>query len=78
MKTVVYTTKIFALIGLAFGLVYTIGGFFIDLFSTGLNEGTILASMSLVVMPILAAIPGMLIGFIIFLIKDRRTQNEPE
>ena len=49
-------------LGVVCGVVYSVGGFFVDLFTTGLNGGTALAFMALVGMPALFGAIGFLLG----------------
>ena len=49
-----------AFLGLFLGMIYSVGGFFVDLFTIGLNRGTILAFGALVGMPVI----GLVLGFI--------------
>lgn len=53
-----------ALMGVIYGLVYSIGGVFYDLAHGGLNAGTAIAFLALVVVPILAALIGIIVGYI--------------
>ena len=55
--------------GLALGVTYSVGGFFIDLLTVGLNFGTLMAFGALVGMPLISALLGFLIGKLIGLIK---------
>ena len=55
--------------GLALGVTYSVGGFFIDLLTVGLNLGTLMAFGALVGMPLISALLGFLIGKLIGLIK---------
>jgi hypothetical protein len=65
---------IFALIGLVAGILYSFGGLIIDTLvsleliyimeTPGLSYGTVLAFGALIGMPLLAAIVGLVIGFI--------------
>ena len=47
------------IIGLICGVIYSIGGFFVDLFTTGLNQGTALAMLALPTMTLI----GLGVGF---------------
>jgi len=51
-----------ALIGLAAGIIYSFGGAIYDIFTIGLNEGTALAFLALLGMPIMFAAYGFIIG----------------
>lgn len=67
---------LFGLIGLCFGIYYSIGGMFIDILvsaevlqaenwdTPGLSIGTIMAYMALVAMPLFAALCGFVLGII--------------
>jgi len=55
--------------GLALGVTYSVGGFFVDLLTTGLNLGTLMAFGALIGMPLISALLGFLIGKLIALIK---------
>lgn len=49
-------------IGLVCGVIYSVGGFFVDLFTVGLNGGTALAFGALLGMPVLFAAFGWACG----------------
>lgn len=51
-----------AVVGLALGVVYSVGGFFVDLMGPGLNAGTALAFLALIGMPVIFGTAGLLIG----------------
>ena len=51
-----------AVIGLACGILYSVGGFFVDLFTRGLNWGTLLAFGAIIGMPVVFAAFGFGIG----------------
>ncbi|MBZ0269249.1 hypothetical protein K8I85_13930 [bacterium] len=51
-----------AALGLVCGVLYSVGGFFRDLFTTGLNAGTAMAFGALVGMPVLFGAAGLLAG----------------
>ena len=55
--------------GLALGVTYSVGGFFVDLLTVGLNLGTLMAFGALVGMPMISALLGFLMGKLIGLIK---------
>ncbi len=57
-------TILMTLIGLLLGVLYSIGGLFVDLFSTGLNKGSLLAMGALWAMPILAGLVGCALGLL--------------
>jgi hypothetical protein len=44
------------------GLLYSVGGFFVDLFTIGLNQGTLLAFGALIGMPLIFAAAGFALG----------------
>jgi hypothetical protein len=48
--------------GLALGVTYSVGGFFVDLLTTGLNLGTLMAFGALIGMPLISALLGFLLG----------------
>jgi hypothetical protein len=56
--------KLGALIGLALGLLYSIGGFFLDLSTTGLNAGTAMAFGAILGMPLMFGGAGFLLGLL--------------
>jgi len=72
----VFQAVLIALIGMLCGILYSFGGFFIDLFvslgllssermfTPGLSFGTILAFGALIGMPIIFAIVGFLLGIL--------------
>lgn len=51
-----------AWLGLACGVLYSVGGFFHDLFTTGLNGGTAMAFGALIGMPLIFGTFGFLVG----------------
>jgi len=51
-----------AFLGLVCGVFYAVGGFFYDLFTTGLNAGTAMAFGALVGMPAIFAAVGFALG----------------
>ncbi len=51
-----------AAVGLACGVAYSVGGFFVDLATTGLNAGTALAFLALLGMPALFGAVGFASG----------------
>jgi hypothetical protein len=51
-----------ALLGLLCGIAYSVGGFFYDLATTGLNLGTLLAFGALVGMPVIFGVVGLALG----------------
>ena len=74
LKNAALQAKIAALIGLILGIIYSVGGFFIDLLVTfsviatpetpGLSYGTLLAFGALIGMPLIAAVIGFTYGLI--------------
>ena len=61
-------------LGLACGVVYALGGLVIDLRTTGLNWGSLLAFGALIGMPALAAAVGFVLGPLIgFSVQGVRT-----
>jgi len=54
-----------AYLGLAFGVLYSVGGFFVDLLTIGLNWGTAMAFGALVGMPLIFAALGFLVGALV-------------
>ncbi|HAT37183.1 MAG TPA: hypothetical protein DCS75_01735 [Gemmatimonadetes bacterium] len=57
--------------GLALGVTYSIGGFFIDLLTVELKLGTLTAFEALVGMPLISAI----LGFLLDVLEQRVCQN---
>lgn len=55
---------IMALIGLLAGMLYSVGGLIIDIFTIGLNGGTALAFLALIGMPVIFAVFGFITGII--------------
>ena len=51
-----------AWLGLIFGVLYSVGGFFIDLLTIGLNGGTVLAFAALIGMPVAFGLIGFVAG----------------
>ena len=56
------TAALMAGIGFVCGVLYSVVGFFIDLFGPGLNYGTVLAFGALIGMPVLFAAFGFVAG----------------
>jgi len=55
-------------LGLACGVLYSVGGLIVDMRTTGLNRGTAMAFMALVGMPLVFGTFGMLLGALIALV----------
>ena len=53
------------LLGMGLGVLYSVGGFFVDLFTTGLNWGTLMAFGALIGMPVIFGGVGAAIGGVI-------------
>jgi hypothetical protein len=53
-----------AFIGIIAGIFYSFGGLIIDLSTVGLNDGTALAFLALIGMPVIFAVIGFVIGII--------------
>ncbi len=81
--TVLPTARAFArwmaYFGLACGVLYAVGGFVIDLLTTGLNLGTALAFMALAGMPLLFGAAGFVLGAAVGLVRKalRGTRSAP-
>ena len=60
----------FAIVGLGMGILYSVGGFFVDLFTIGLNWGTVLAFGALVGMPLIFGAAGFCVGLVTALIYN--------
>ena len=54
--------------GFVCGVAYSFGGLVVDLFTIGLNWGTALAFMALVLMPVISATLGFLVGALFALV----------
>lgn len=65
-----------AWVGLACGALYAVGGFFIDLFTIGLNWGTALAFLALIGMPILFAAAGCCVGALVALVRGAAAASD--
>ena len=59
-----FQAMLLALAGLLAGVLYSVGGLIVDLFTVGLNCGTSLAFLALVGMPIIFAAIGLVVGLI--------------
>ena len=71
MKTLPTATRLakwMAYLGLACGVLYSVGGLVTDLLTTGLNWGTAMAFMALVGMPVLFGAVGFLSGAVFALV----------
>ena len=55
---------IMMIIGLVLGLVYSIGGFFVDVTGEGLNPGTAMAFLAIIGVPMIAAVFGLVTGVV--------------
>ena len=60
----------FAIVGLGMGILYSVGGFFVDLFTIGLNYGTVLAFGALVGMPLIFGVMGLVVGLVTALLYN--------
>jgi len=60
--------KWMAYVGLACGVLYSVGGFFVDLLTIGLNWGTVLAFGELVGMPVIFGAFGFVVGGLVALV----------
>ncbi len=58
-----------ALLGLVCGVLYSVGGFFIDLFTTGLNWGTVMAFGALIGMPVVFGAAGFFVGLVFAMVR---------
>lgn len=56
-------------VGLGLGILYSVGGFFVDLFTTGLNGGTLLAFGALIGMPAIFGVAGFVLGLMIATVR---------
>ncbi len=57
-----------AYLGMAAGVLYSVGGFFVDLLTIGLNWGTAMAFGALVGMPVIFGVFGFLVGALVALV----------
>lgn len=57
-----------AYVGLVCGVLYSVGGFFVDMLTIGLNWGTAMAFGALVGMPVIFGAFGFLCGAVIALV----------
>jgi hypothetical protein len=64
-----------AYLGLACGVLYSVGGFIYDLLTVGLNWGTALAFMALVGMPLLFGAFGFASGALFALVTGGRSES---
>ena len=55
-------------VGLLLGLFYAAGGLIIDLFTIGLNLGTVLAFVAMIALPVLFGAFGVIVDFVIKLV----------
>lgn len=65
LPTAIKVGKWMAYLGLACGVLYSVGGFVVDLLTIGLNRGTAMAFMALVGMPVIFGLFGFLLGAMI-------------
>ena len=59
-----------AWLGLVCGVLYSFGGFFVDLLTIGLNGGTVLAFGALIGMPVIFGALGFCLGALIALVAQ--------
>jgi len=64
LPTSITVARWMAIVGLACGLFYSVGGFFYDLFTLGLNWGTLMAFGAIVGMPVVFGAFGFCLGAI--------------
>ena len=62
LRTATMLAIAMACVGLVCGVLSSVGGFFVDLFTIGLNRGTVLAFGALVGMPVTFAAFGFVVG----------------
>ena len=71
---VLFTAKLAALslgvLGLAAGLLYSVGGFVFELLTSSLNTGTALAFLAVLVMPAMAAASGFIGGALVAVVYN--------
>ena len=60
-----------AVIGLALGILYSVGGLIIDVMTIGLNAGTALAFMALIGMPVIFGAIGWIIGLLFAVLRQK-------
>ncbi len=77
VSTAKKTAKWMAWLGLVCGVLYSVGGFFVDLFTTGLNRGTAMAFGALVGMPVVFAAVGFVAGALVALVAGGRRRVRP-
>ena len=61
---------VMACLGLVCGVLYSVGGFFVDLLTIGLNWGTAMAFGALVGMPVVFAAFGFVAGALVALVAE--------
>ena len=61
--------KWMAYLGLVCGVLYSVGGFFFDLFTRGLNWGTLMAFGAIIGMPVVFGTFGFLCGAVIAIVS---------
>lgn len=59
-----FQSLLFMPLGLISGFLYSFGGLFSDLLTTGINWGTLLAFLALIGIPIIFVITGFILGLI--------------
>ncbi len=68
LRVATWTGILGACLGLLSGVLYSVGGFFVDLFTIGLNWGTVLAFGALIGMPVVFGAFGFVAGALVALI----------
>jgi hypothetical protein len=62
--------RLMAFVGLACGVLYSVGGLVVDLLTIGLNRGTLMAFGALVGMPIIFGSVGFLAGVLVTFVAN--------
>lgn len=70
LPTSITVARWMAIVGLVCGLFYSVGGFFYDVFTTGLNWGTAMAFGAIVGMPVAFGAFGFCMGAIGALVAE--------
>jgi len=65
LPTAKLAAKWMACAGLVCGVLYSVGGFFVDLLTIGLNWGTAMAFGALVGMPVMFGVFGFVVGALV-------------
>ena len=65
-----FLSAICGVVGFLAGVLYSVGGLIVDIFTIGLNAGTALAFLALIGMPVIFAVCGTVAGIVVAVIYN--------